>query len=88
VDGLLILQAQDWLSYKKKKSMYDVYRKNYEEIRLWPDQFEKVLVDDPLKEFRFELVEKIEQSTKAQTKNKQLDYPILVFKKTSTMLYN
>lgn len=33
--------------------MYDVYRKNYESIQLGPDQFERVLVDDPLKEFKF-----------------------------------
>lgn len=52
----MILQAQDWLSYKRKKNMYDLYRKNYEEIRLGPDLFGAVLVDDPLKEFRFELV--------------------------------
>ena len=56
MDGLLILQAQDWLSYKRKKNMYDLYRKNYDEILLGPDMFETVLVNDPLKEFRFELV--------------------------------
>jgi hypothetical protein len=39
--------------------MYDVYRNNFDRIRLGPDQFEAVLVDDPLKEFRFELVDKI-----------------------------
>ena len=53
LDGILILQVQDWLSYRKKKNMYEIYRQNYEKIRLGPDQFESVLVDDPLKEFKF-----------------------------------
>lgn len=39
--------------------MFEVYKKNYEKILMGPDQFERVLVDDPLKEFKFELVEKI-----------------------------
>ncbi len=67
--------------------MFEVYKKNYEKIQMGPDQFQRVLVDDPLKEFKFQLVEKIQQDQRKEKGDKKLDYPILVLKKKSTMLY-
>jgi hypothetical protein len=49
LDGIFILQAQDWASYKRKKNMYDIYKQNYDKIKFGPDQFESTLIDDPLK---------------------------------------
>lgn len=42
--------------------MHQTYRENYDRISYGPNDFESMLVNDPLKDFKFELVQKIDHN--------------------------
>ena len=53
--GILILEPQEWKSYKKRKYFCDDFKKQYRAIQLRPHQFENYLVN----RLEFNLVSKI-----------------------------
>jgi SAM-dependent methyltransferase len=44
--GLFILEAQPWESYRNKRKMTETTRRMYREIKLFPEQFPKVLTEE------------------------------------------
>ncbi|EDV29556.1 uncharacterized protein TRIADDRAFT_19869 [Trichoplax adhaerens] len=47
-DGILILEPQSIESYKKKKRLSATFRKNFDEIKLMPDQFNDYLLSEEI----------------------------------------
>lgn len=46
--GHLILEAQDFTNYKRRKNLTPEIKKNYREIKLFPNQFEKYLLSSEI----------------------------------------
>lgn len=44
--GIMILEAQPWSSYSRKKKMNENFSKNYNSIKLLPEQFNKYLLQE------------------------------------------
>jgi 7SK snRNA methylphosphate capping enzyme len=73
-NGIFIIEPQQHKSYKKRCKLSDRLKKNYKEIKFYPQNFEEYL----LKNFRFQLIDKLQITGSA---NKNFDRPILVLKK-------
>lgn len=44
--GILLLEPQPWTSYKKNRQVSEASRKNFSRIKLHPDQFRDILLDE------------------------------------------
>ena len=72
--GMFIFEPQGWKSYKKRKNLTDTIRKNFSEINLKPEHFQKYL--ENIYEF-----ECIHISNPPSNSKISYDRPIYVFKK-------
>ncbi|CAD8190848.1 unnamed protein product [Paramecium pentaurelia] len=79
VGGHLILEPQEWKSYKKKKYYSSEFKQNYKEIQLKPQDFSKVLE----KEYNFKLIQQINPDDESAIKKSKSTFrrPILIFEK-------
>lgn len=74
VGGYLIVEIQDWQSYRKKKDMTKTTMENFKSLKLRPESFVQILTD----RYYFKFIEEI---VPANTISKGFARPISVFQR-------
>ncbi|KAI0987456.1 hypothetical protein GJ496_005497 [Pomphorhynchus laevis] len=77
--GIFIIEPQSWESYKRRKLLSSVIRKNYSNIKILPDQFPMILTDN----IGFKLIASLEPTTQSETSKRGFNRFLFVFCKTT-----
>lgn len=74
--GIFLFEPQNWKSYKKRKNLSEMIRKNFQEIKFRPEHFNEYLITI----YNYELLETIDAPSNSKV---SFSRPIYVFRKNN-----